>query len=127
MVSCRKNLVVFLKFAYFKLKVNCFTVLLVSAVHQCESAIRMRVSLPSGTFLPLPHPSRLSQSPSLSSLSHRENCHWVFFKIHSESLSFRLFTFKVLIDIVELIPTLLVTLSIHFPYSLFWTVMSDSL
>ena len=51
-------------------------VLLVSAKHQHESAIGVCKSPPSWTSLSSPsssHPSRLSQSPCLSSLSHTAN------------------------------------------------------
>ena len=49
---------------------------LVLAIHQLQSAIGTYMSPPSWTSLPLPipsHPSWLSQSPSLSSLSHIAN------------------------------------------------------
>ena len=52
--------------------------MLVSAVHQHEPAIGIHMSPPSWTSLPPPtssHPSRLPQSPSLSSLSHAANSH----------------------------------------------------
>ena len=54
--------------------------MLVSILHQHESAIGIR-NIPSiwnlpPTFHPIPHSSRLSQSPSLSSLSHTANSHW---------------------------------------------------
>ena len=45
-----------------------------------DSAIGIPMSPPSQTSLPPPSPShlsRLSQSPSLSSLSHRANSHWL--------------------------------------------------
>ena len=50
-----------------------------SAKHQYESAIGMYMSPPSWTSLPSPCPSHSSllQSPSLSSLSHTANSHWL--------------------------------------------------
>ena len=56
-----------------------YNVVLVSAIHQHESAIGIHMSSPSWTSLPPPtpsHPSRLSQSTGLSSLSHTANSHW---------------------------------------------------
>ena len=50
-----------------------YTIVLVSAIHQYESAIGKNMSLPSGPFLPSPtpsQPSRLSGSTGLSSLHH---------------------------------------------------------
>ena len=44
--------------------------MLVSVIHQHESVIGMHMSLPS-------HPSRLSQSPALRSLSHTANSCWL--------------------------------------------------
>ena len=55
-------------------------VVLASAIHQHESAMGIHVSPPSFTSLPPPlpsHPSRLLQSPGLSSLSHTANSHWL--------------------------------------------------
>ena len=52
----------------------------ISAIHQHELAIGVRMSPSSWISLPSPtlsHPSRLLQSPSLSSLSHRVNFHWL--------------------------------------------------
>ena len=57
-----------------------YRILLVSAKYQCESAIGIHMSPPSWTSLPPPslvHPSRLLQSPSLSSLRHAANSHWL--------------------------------------------------
>ena len=51
-----------------------------SAIHQQESALGALISHPSQASLPSPsssHPSRLSQSPCLSSLSHIANSHWL--------------------------------------------------
>ena len=42
----------------------------VSAIHEHESAIAIHMSLPT-------HPSKLSQSSGLSSLSHTANSHWL--------------------------------------------------
>ena len=50
-----------------------YNIVLVSAIHQYESAIGKNMSLPSGPFLPSPtpsQPSRLSGSTGLSSLHH---------------------------------------------------------
>ena len=57
-----------------------YNIVLVSALHQHESAIGTHMSPRSGTSLPPPtlsHPPRLSQSPGLSFLSHTENSHWL--------------------------------------------------
>ena len=51
-------------------------IVLASAVHQDESAIGMRVFSLSN-LPPTSHPSRLLQSPGLSSLSHTANFHWL--------------------------------------------------
>ena len=65
----------------FYMKDICFTACCVfSVIHQQELAIRTPMSPPSETSLPSPsppHPSRLSQSPCLSSLSHTANFHWL--------------------------------------------------
>ena len=47
---------------------NCFTMLLVSSVQQCESAVNIHVSPPSGVFLPAPHlhPTPLGHHRALS-------------------------------------------------------------
>ena len=53
--------------------------MLVSAIHQHESAIGIHMSSPMNlppTSHPFP-PSRLLRSPSLSSLSHTANSHWL--------------------------------------------------
>ena len=53
---------------------------LISVIHQHELTIGIRISPPSWISLPPPahsHPSRLLQSPSLSSLSHTANSHWL--------------------------------------------------
>ena len=52
--------------------------MLASAIHQHESATSIHMSPPSWTSLPLPtpsQPSRLSQSPGLSSLRHTADFH----------------------------------------------------
>ena len=54
-----------------------YSIVLVSIKHQYESAIGLSISLPSWISVPPPspsHPSRLLQSPSLSSLSHTDWC-----------------------------------------------------
>ena len=51
--------------------------MLVSAIHQHESAIDICIFPHSWISLPPPTPSRLSQIPSLSSLNHRTNSHWL--------------------------------------------------
>ena len=56
-----------------------YNIVSVSAIHQQKSAIDIHMSLLSWSSLPPPtpsHPSRLSQSTSLSSLSHTANSHW---------------------------------------------------
>ena len=53
---------------------------LISAIHQHELSVGIHISPPSWSSLPPPapsHPSRLSQSPGLSSLSHTANSHWL--------------------------------------------------
>ena len=53
---------------------------LISAICQHELASGVHMSPPSWTSLPPPalsHPSRLLQNPSLSSLSHTANFHWL--------------------------------------------------
>ena len=55
-----------------------YNIVLVSSIHQHESAIGIHRSPPSWTSLPPPtpfNPSRLSQSHGLSSLSHTANSH----------------------------------------------------
>ena len=57
-----------------------YNVVLFSATHQHESAIGLHMSPPSWASLPPPspsHPSRLSQSPGLSSLHHTANSPWL--------------------------------------------------
>ena len=52
----------------------------ISTKHQHESTIGLSMCPPTGTRLPPPypsHPSRLSQSHSLNSLSHTANSHWL--------------------------------------------------
>ena len=56
-----------------------YNIVLVSAIHQHESAIGIHMSSPMNlppTSHPFP-PCRLLQSPSLSSLSHTANSHWL--------------------------------------------------
>ena len=53
---------------------------LISVIHQCELSIGIHMSPPFWISLPHPahsHPSQLLQSPSLSSLNHTENSHWL--------------------------------------------------
>ena len=73
--------IVFLKSYLFLIERTLLAnIVLVFAVHQHESAIGTHMSSPSWNSLPQPtppHPSRLSQSSSLSSLSHRANSHWL--------------------------------------------------
>ena len=57
-----------------------YNIVLVSALHQHESARDIHMSLPSWASFPPPtpsHPSRLSQSPGLSTLSNTANSHWL--------------------------------------------------
>ena len=57
-----------------------FNIGLISAIHQHELAMGVHVSPPSLICLLSPtltHPSRLLQSPSLNSLSHIANFHWL--------------------------------------------------
>ena len=59
--------------------------MLVSAIHQHESVIGIHMFPPSWTSLPTPsptHPSRLLLSPSLSSLCHTADSHWLFILFH---------------------------------------------
>ena len=73
--------IVFLKIYLFLMERSLLAnIVLVSAIYQHESAIGIHMSSPSwNSLLPLipSHPSRLSQSPSLSSLSHTANFHWL--------------------------------------------------
>ena len=91
---------------------------LASAVHQHEPAICIHVSPSSLTSLSPPtpsHPSRLLQSPSLSSLSHMANSHWLFI-LHMVEVRFLrqspyLTFFAIWIgDIVKIIVTVLQTI-----------------
>ena len=53
---------------------------LISVIHQHELTIGIHMSPPSGISPPAPthsHPSRLLQSPHLSSPSHTANAHWL--------------------------------------------------
>ena len=57
-----------------------YKILLIFAKHQHKSAMGIHMSPPSWASLPLltpSSPSRLSQSPSFSSLSHTANSHWL--------------------------------------------------
>ena len=57
-----------------------YNTVLVSAIHQHESARGKHMWIPSWTSLPPPtlsHPARLSQTPGSSSLSHTANSHWL--------------------------------------------------
>ena len=57
-----------------------YSIALFSIKHQCESTIGLPMSPPTWTFLPPPspsHPSRLLPNPSLSSLRHTANSHWL--------------------------------------------------
>ena len=57
-----------------------YNIVLVSAVHHHEAARGIHMFPSSWTSLPPPipsHPSRLSHSTSLSSLSHTANSHWL--------------------------------------------------
>ena len=49
----------------------------VSAIHQYELAIGIHMSPPSWTSLPPPTPLGCYRRPSLSSLSHTANVHWL--------------------------------------------------
>ena len=54
--------------------------MLASAIHQHESALEMHMPPPFLTSFPPPtpsHPSRLSQRPRLSFLSHTANSYWL--------------------------------------------------
>ena len=58
-----------------------YNIALVFAIHQHESAIGIPISPPCWNSLSssIPsHPSMLLQSPSLNSLSHTANSHWLF-------------------------------------------------
>ena len=57
-----------------------YNISLISAIQQHELAIDVQMSPPSGTSLLPPtlcNPSRLLQSPDVSSLSHTANFHWL--------------------------------------------------
>ena len=64
----------------FNWRIILYNIMLVSAIHQHESAIGIPMSPHSWTSFPpstSSHPSRLLQSPGLSSLSHTANSHWL--------------------------------------------------
>ena len=57
-----------------------YTIDLISVVHQHELAIDIHMLPPAWNSLPPPtlsHPSRLLQSPTVSSLNHTANFHWL--------------------------------------------------
>ena len=54
-----------------------YTIVLVSAIHQPKSATGIHMFPPS--WIPLPSPSRLSQSTGLSSLCHTASSHLLFY------------------------------------------------
>ena len=56
-----------------------YNISLVSAIHQHESAIGIHMSPPCWNTLPSSHPSVMLQSPSLNSMSHTGNSHWLTF------------------------------------------------
>ena len=70
---------IFLKFI-FNWRIIALQIVLVSAIHQHDSAIGIHMFPLSWPFLPPPvpsQPSRLSQSTGLSSLGHTANSHWL--------------------------------------------------
>ena len=69
-----------LSIAFFNWRIIALQNCVVSAKHQYESAIGIHMSPPSWISFPSrspSHPSRLLQSPGLSSLSHTANSHWL--------------------------------------------------
>ena len=69
-------------FLFFIRGWSLYNFVLVSAIHQHQSAIGIHRSPPSRSSLPPPtpsHPSRSSQSTSLSYLPHSANSHWLFY------------------------------------------------
>ena len=71
--------ILFLKFILIG-RLLLYNVVLLSAIHQHESAIGIHTSPPSQMYHPSPtpsHPFRLSQSIRLSSLCHTTNPHWL--------------------------------------------------
>ena len=78
-----KVLYVRLKMFYLLILVDrwlVYNIGLISVIHQYELTIGVHMSSASSISLPQPaqsHLSRLSQSPSLSSLSHTTNSHWL--------------------------------------------------
>ena len=70
----------FLTYLFLIARYLLYNAVLVAAIHQHESVIGTHMSPPSwASFLPPNpfHPSRLSKSSRLSSLSHRANSHWL--------------------------------------------------
>ena len=70
----------FLPLNFFNWSIFALQNFVVSVIHQQESAICTPMPPPSLNSLPAPspsHPSRLSQSPCLSSLSHIANSYWL--------------------------------------------------
>ena len=67
--------------AFFLLEDNCFTIVLVFAIHQHESAIGIYmppVTAEPPSHLPLhPNSASYNRAPDLSSLSHTANSHWL--------------------------------------------------
>ena len=79
LLAKRLILLVFLKVTFIFNPLLC-SISLIFATHQHTLAIGVHMSHPSWTSLPPPtlsHPSRLLQSPSVSSFSHRANFHWL--------------------------------------------------
>ena len=74
---CIVLLLIFKNLFIFNWRIIAYNIVLVSAIHQHESAIGTH--MPPCSFPPPvpPHPLRLSQSPGLSSLSHTPNSHWL--------------------------------------------------
>ena len=64
-------------FCFLNLKIIALQYCVTSAIHQPESAVGMCMSPTLSNTPPTSHPSKLLQSPSLSSVNYTVNSHWL--------------------------------------------------